>query len=383
MSSVNGEKSKRAMIIGAGPGGLTAAIALSQAGFEPVIYEQANEMREIGSGLTLWPNAMCALEQLGLAEAVQAVSLPFSGIAMRSWRGELLFDVVHQPEENFGVYGVAIHRAELLNVLLGALNRTAITFGTRCISYHQDDQQVSAIFDRGLEVSGDILIGADGIKSVIRAQLFKATPLQYAGYTVWRGVTQFKLGNLIGLTSLGRGAQFGLFPMTQDRVYWFACANALAGDLDWDVGRKQELLERFRDWHEPIAAVIAATDESAILRNDIYDLDPLEQWSDKRVVLLGDAAHPATPNLGQGVCQAIEDAVVLKNCLQAVPEIALALKAYESRRIPRTSEIVMQSRRMGQMGQWNNPILCWLRNQLIKRTPELVRFQQLSKIFSF
>lgn len=383
MSSVNGEKSKRAIIIGAGPGGLTAAITLSQAGFEPVIYEQASELREIGSGLTLWPNAMSALEQLGLAEAVQAVSLPFPGIAMRSWRGELLFDVVHQPVENFGVYGVAIHRAELLNVLLGAIDRTIITLGTRCVSYHQDDQQVSAIFDRGLEASGDILIGADGIKSVIRGQLFEAAPLRYAGYTVWRGVTQFQLENQVGLTSMGRGAQFGLFPMTQDRVYWFACANALAGDHDWDVGRKRELLERFRDWHEPITAVIAATDESAILRNDIYDLDPLRQWSDRRVTLLGDAAHPATPNLGQGVCQAIEDAVVLANCLQEIPEIPLALRAYESRRIPRTSEITMQSRRMGQMGQWNNPILCWFRNQLIKRTPEPVRFQQLSKIFSF
>jgi 2-polyprenyl-6-methoxyphenol hydroxylase-like FAD-dependent oxidoreductase len=182
---------------------------------------------------------------------------------------------------------------------------------------------------------------------------------------------------------MGRGAQFGFFPMTRNRVYWFASVNAPEGGDDWTVGRKRELIERFEDWHKPIEMLIESTDERSILRNDIYDLKPLRSWSVGRITLLGDAAHPSTPTLGQGACQAIEDAVVLAASLREAPEIASALRGYESRRIQRTSAITMQSRRIGQIGCWKNPALCWLRDKLISSVPAPIRLQQLSGMFRF
>jgi 2-polyprenyl-6-methoxyphenol hydroxylase-like FAD-dependent oxidoreductase len=382
---MSGRRRKRAIIVGGGPGGLTAAIALRRAGFDPIVFERASEIHRSGSGLTLWPNAIKALGRLGLAEAVQSASFQCDGIAMRSWRGGLLFDVEppEQAEVLPGVHGYALHRAELVAVLLNALGEDTVKRGARCMGYRQDGQSVFAFFEDGSRVHGDVLIGADGIRSVIRAQMVGETKLEYAGFTVWRGVTQFILGGRVGLTSMGRGAQFGLFPMTQNRVYWFASVNAPEGARDWAVGRKSELLERFRGWHEPIEAIIEATNESTILRNDIYDQKPLDTWSNGHATLLGDAAHPSTPNLGQGACQAIEDAIVLATCLGENQEIASALKAYESRRIQRTSAITLQSRRLGQMGRWKNPALCWLRDKLIKSMPEHVRLQQINAVFNF
>jgi 2-polyprenyl-6-methoxyphenol hydroxylase-like FAD-dependent oxidoreductase len=375
----------RVIIIGAGPGGLAAAIALRQAGLAPVVFERASQMREVGSGLTLWPNAMNALERLGLKKAVESISLPTTGIAMRSWRGGLLFDVPSSItfENRFGVSGAALHRTELVAALVEALGEGGIKLGARCVGFAQDEAGVVAHFEDGSEISGDLLIGADGIESGIRAQLFGKPKLRFAGYTVWRGVTRFDLEVDVGVTSMGRGAQFGYFPMTGGRVYWFASAAAREGGKDWPVGRKREIIERFGDWHKPIRSIVEATGEAAILRTDIFDLKPLKRWSIGRVSLLGDAAHPSAPTLGQGACQAIEDGVVLASCLGGASDVPFALKAYESRRIPRTSAITIQSRRMGRMGCWKNPVGCWLRDRLIKAMPERTRLQQLSGIFRF
>jgi 2-polyprenyl-6-methoxyphenol hydroxylase-like FAD-dependent oxidoreductase len=171
--------------------------------------------------------------------------------------------------------------------------------------------------------------------------------------------------------------------MTSNRVYWFASANAPEGKRDWKVSRKAELLQRFRTWHEPISEAIEATEEECIIRTDIYDHDPLKRWSYGRVTLLGDAAHPATPTLGQGACQAIEDAVTLATCLGETENIPLALRRYESQRARRTGRITLQSRRFGEMGRWKNPLICWVRDRLIEGIPESVRLRQLNETFRF
>jgi FAD-dependent urate hydroxylase len=375
---------RRAIIIGGGPGGLTVAIALRRAGFEPAIYERASQIREIGSGLTLWPNALRALAVLGLAESVLSVSMPTGALVMSSRYGEKLFDLAAvEQERRFGMCGVTTCRADLLETLLNKLGDNVIHIGTRCTGFRQDNMGVTALFENGSQVRGDVLIGADGIKSIIRRQVCGEKKLRYAGYTVWRGVTEFKLAESVGLTSMGRGAQFGFFPLTRHRVYWFASVNAQEGRASWSNGHKREILARFGGWHEPIEALIEATEDDCILCTDIYDRGPLKHWSNERVTLLGDAAHPATPGLGQGGCQAIEDAVVLAECLSKSQEIAPALKAYEARRLRRTKAVVLQSRFIGQMGQWENPAVCYLRDRLIKNLPEQIRLWQLRWLFSF
>lgn len=375
---------KRAIVIGAGPAGLATAIALRRAQIEPAVFERAGELHEVGSGLTLWPNAMKALDEIGVAEAVRAVCLPLDGIAMRSWRGT---DLDVTPGEamarRYGGTGAALHRSELIGALKRQLGEATITLGATCVGYRAEHGGVTALFADGREERGDLLIGADGLRSAVARQLLGDQPLRYAGFAVWRAVTTFDLGQRIGTTSLGPGAQFGLFPMTGGRVYWFASRNAPEGSRIGDHPHRQELLARFGAWHTPIAAVIEATDPSAIIATDIYDREPKWNWSRGSVTLVGDAAHPSTPNLGQGACQAIEDAAVLARCLRDQPDIVLALHTYETRRAPRANALTLQARRMAQLGTWESRLACWIRDRIIQLMPAVVQRRQLDWLFHF
>jgi 2-polyprenyl-6-methoxyphenol hydroxylase-like FAD-dependent oxidoreductase len=375
----------RAIIIGGGIGGLTAAIALRRAGIEVAVYERAAEIKEVGAALILWPNALKAFALLGLAAAVRSVSQPSGGAVLLTRRGERLLEGIPRRllESQFGEPAVAVHRAELLALLYQAVGAGVVHLGARCVACRQDRTGVTALLADGRAVAGDLLIGADGIRSIIRDQLRGDTPLRYAGYTAWRGVVSFQLEQDHWFEAWGPGARFGAGALPHGRVYWYATANAPEGGADTAGGRQRELLERFRGWHPPIAALLDATDASAILRNDIYDHDPLPHWSYGRAALLGDAAHPLTPNLGQGACLAIEDAVVLANCLSGSPDIPAALEAYESRRVPRARAMALASRRLGQLAQWESPTACWLRDRLLKRTPAGVRWFQLQSICTF
>ena len=180
--------------------------------------------------------------------------------------------------------------------------------------------------------------------------------------------------------SWGRGARFGLVAIDGDRVYWFATANVAAGGRETS---KRDLLARFGDWHEPIGAVVEATPDASILRTDIADREPVEDWGEGRVTLLGDAAHPMTPNLGQGGCQAIEDAVVLDLCLTAHPIVMAALRDYEDRRRARTARVVTEARRFGDIGQLENGALRALRNAAVRWTPLSATQRSLRWLYDF
>jgi len=165
-------------------------------------------------------------------------------------------------------------------------------------------------------------------------------------------------------------------PVGGGRTYWWATANEPAGEIDPPVGRKADLEQRFAGWWEPVQALLAATPESEILRNDILDREPVDRWGVGRVTLLGDAAHPMTPNLGQGACQAIEDAVALAAALAGSSDIVAALRAYERARQPRTARITRLARRMGQVFQWEHPIACRLRDTALRLTPSTLTRRQ-------
>jgi len=359
-----------ALIIGGGIGGLTAGIALRQAGWTATVYERAPELREVGAGITLWSNAAKVLRKLGVAAAVERLAHPIGQSEIRTWRGKLLAQSdMRSISARVGAPSVCIHRAELQSALVAAFGREGLQLGWECAHFVQDSVGVTATSSDGRDARGDILIGADGIKSVIRNQILGDEPLRYAGYTAWRGVGNIDRPDVpqgVTMVAIGRGSQAGMVPIGPGRIYWFATANVPEGQSDPPGGHRAALLKRFADWYSAIPACVEATPESAIVRNDIYDRPPVKRWGEGRVTLLGDSAHPTTPNLGQGACQAIESAAVLAKRLTGTVDIASALRDYESSRFERTAIITKQSRAIGKAFAYQSWLKCAMRNLLVR-----------------
>ena len=433
----------RAIIIGGGIGGLTAGIALQRVGFEVVVLERAKELQEVGSGLPLWTNALRALQKLGLGDELEKIGVSVTAGSISTWRGDVLVDLsTEELLKRLGTISTVVHRAELHATLLKAFGAEKVRLGATCVGFTQDSACVCARLEDGEEVCGDVLIGADGIHSVVRAQLFGVQKPRYAGYTCWRGVADI---DGTGLETWawgqgghrgreGKGYQFGITPMTNERAYWFAQLYTPEGMSDKACGRKNEVLELFHDWHDPIPRVIQATKEEHILRNDVYEHKHLRHWSRGRVALLGDAAHAMTPNLGQGACQAIEDAIVLAGCFEggwrggwregeqrggyrkaeqragassigenvrlatraggsraggsragASPARTFqdALRLYERRRSRRANRIAELARRVGQVVQLENGLMSGLRDAVVKRLPVNVLLRSLMWILAY
>ena len=362
----------KALIIGGGIGGLMAAIALRKAGLDVAVFERAPELREVGAGITLWANAARVLRQLGVGPSVEAVSTPLTQAEIRNWRGKLLAaDDLGRLGEKLGAPSVGVHRADLQRELAKAAGPEVVRLGRECVGFAADSEGVTARFADGSEERGDLLIGADGLHSRIRSQLLGDEKPRYAGYTAWRGVGLIDHPAVplrLTLLAVGRGSQFGILPIGQGRTYWFATMNTPAGGSQPPEEQKRFLLERYRDWYAPVPAVIEATDAAAIIRNDVYDRPPVRRWGEGRVTLLGDAAHPTTPNMGQGACQAIEDALVLGRCLAGAADVPAALRSYESQRYERTAFVTNQSWKFGKLLGWENRFACALRDWLIRQT---------------
>ena len=375
-------RGRKALVIGGGIGGLATAIALIQIGFEVEVFERFAELHDVGAGLSLWANAIRALDYLGLGNAVRALALPETAGGIHTPAGKLLMRTSNaQLQAKFGDLSVMVHRAELHDMLRMALGRE-IRLGMECVAVEEQSQGVRVRFRNGQEAQGDLLIGADGLHSQVRTHLHGPQPPRYAGYTAWRGVVPFAANQLHPGETWGQGARFGQIPMPGNRVYWFATHNAPPGQRSPD-GEKAALLRIFGQWHAPIRALVEATPETAILRNDIYDRPPLKSWGRGCLTLLGDAAHPMTPNLGQGACQALEDAVVLAKQLRGTADIVTALRTYEAVRIPRTSMLVQQSQRIGWVGQWENAAAVAIRNFLVKHLLAQRQYQQLAPLVGY
>ena len=370
-----------ALIAGGGIGGLVTAIALQRAGMNVSVFERVKQQQEVGAGLTLWANAMYALQQIGLPDLLPSIGQPLSRSCILSWQGKILSEAPMKAlAERYGTPLVAVHRADLLAALLKAVGNNAVQSGVACTGFRQDEKAVHLQLASGEEVTGDLLVGADGIHSSMRAHLFGAAKPRYAGYTAWRGVASITpegWNEQVTTETWGKGKRFGLVPLSQGRIYWYATLNAPEGTPDPQTGRKERLLQLFSTCHATVPAVIEATDDDAILHNDIYDLAPLTHWSRGRVTLLGDAAHAMTPNLGQGAGQAIEDALALATCLTREFSVSSALQAYERQRLRRANAIARRSQRLGQVLQWERPLATRVRDTLFRMTPSQVQVQQL------
>lgn len=379
------ETNQTILITGGGIGGLTLAVALRRAGLPVRVFERAATLRPVGAGITMQTNALLAFRRIGLDTAVAAAGHAMQRGAILDWRGRTLGAMhVREMAEELGAPMIAIHRGRLQEVLLEALGPEPLTPGSKVVGFREESDGVVARLSDGSEVPGGLLVGADGLRSTVRAQLLGDGEPRYAGYTSWRGVCEVPTAADPSSTteSWGRGLRFGIVPIGQERTYWFATANAPAGGIDAPDAHG-ELLPRFSHWHAPVRELIEKTPASSIFRTDIHDRPLLQRWARGRVVLLGDAAHPMTPNLGQGGGQAVEDAVVLARCLAEEAQVPQALARYQALRIPRANSFVSQSRRMGVVGQWENPLACWVRDRLFQAVPERSVRANLRRLLTF
>ena len=362
--------SEDVLIVGGGIGGLTAAIALRRIGLPVRVFEQAPALREVGAGVSLWPNAMRALAELGLRDRILGDHVPMDRIVVRRRDGTVLVrlrEAGRWPEP-----AICVHRATLQQVLADAVPGDRLHLGRRLARFEADGGAVTAVFTDGSTARGRFLVGADGIRSVVRARLHGDEPAHYRGYEIWRGVSDVTLpASLLGRSTewWAPGRRFGILPGEPGRVYWYAThtTNGREPEPDDDLARDR-LRSLFAGWPQPAPELIAATGD-ALVRTDAEDRPVPRRWGRGPVTLLGDAAHPMTPNMGQGACAAIEDAVVLARCL-AEGVAAGSLRSYEALRSRRTRWIVRQSRRIGRLGQMTSPPLVAARDALMRVVPD-------------
>jgi 2-polyprenyl-6-methoxyphenol hydroxylase-like FAD-dependent oxidoreductase len=371
-------------IIGGGVGGVAAAVALRQIGIDVVVYERAAHLRESGSGMMLWPNATRVLRGLGLLERVRERSGSSTRFLVRASGGTVLMDIALGQSD---VPAICIRRSELLDVMLAKLPPECIELGHKLHHLDQSQGKVRISFEGGAMREHDAVIGADGIRSCVRSELFGRSDPTYRGYVVWRGVAQYDDGNVLRGTNSetwGIGRRFGIIDSGPGKFTWYATGNVPLGHVDAPCGRKRELQEAFRGWHEPIGDLIAATNGDEITKHGAYDVGPLRQWGKGLVTLLGDAAHLCTPNLGQGGGMALEDAAVLAKCFfdQEKPPEA-ALRCYEALRRHRTRHIQQRSRLMGKIGQWENRMVVAGRRMVTSLLPARPFERNLRRVYSY
>ncbi|MBL7978762.1 MAG: FAD-dependent monooxygenase [Bacteroidetes Order II. Incertae sedis bacterium] len=360
-------------IIGAGIGGLTAAIALQQNGHEVFVFEQANEIKAVGAGLVLAANAIKALSLLNQDLPVESIGQWIGDAYVLDQYGKVILGTDFDGAESIAEgRNFTVHRADLHRLLRGQLKSGSLFLNENCVEVQVNDHEITTLFASGLTHACDLLVAADGIHSFIRKQFWPDSVYRYAGYTCWRGVIdQNRLPKPITRfsESWGKGKRFGLVPLSNNRLYWFACLNAKQNDPEMAALTPEKLSVLFRNFHAPIPEVLRATHTTETHWADIGDLKPLQNFAHKRLILLGDAAHATTPNLGQGAGMAIEDALVLSKVLNDHSSLELALQAYVRKRQPRVRKVVQMSRQIGAVAQktpgWLQP---W-RNALLRLTP--------------
>lgn len=369
-------------IVGGGIGGVAAAVALHREGIDVTVYERACELREVGAGMMLWPNATRVLKDLGLLETIVACSGPNRHFLVRASGGAILMDIALG---HFDVPALCTRRSDLLASLLSALPPERVRLGCEFERFEQRKDAAGMHFSGGASAEHDFLIGADGLRSRVRSQLMGVHEPVYRGYTVWRGLARLAGAVPSGSNSetWGRGRRFGILNTGHDRYTWYATANTEQDHPDSPEGRRGELLRRFAGWHEPVERLIEATEESGILKNGAYDLAPLRRWGHGRVMLLGDAAHPCTPNLGLGGCMALEDALVLAKSFRKEASPELALRRYESLRRKRTSHVQQRSLLMGHIGQWENRVVAGGRQMVTSILPAGIFERNLRRVYSY
>ncbi|MFG3155519.1 FAD-dependent monooxygenase [Streptomyces sp. NPDC048219] len=376
-------RARRILIAGGGIGGLAAALALQRKGFEPVVLERADSLRDGGAGLHIWTNGVLALAHLGLADKVLEVAPVQQTAHFTTWRGDVLGAwPVGDFVERYGAPTIAVERSVLHGVLRDALEGSPLRTGAEVVSFDQDSDGVTVRFADGGSERGDLLIGADGIHGAVRDHLFGPARNIFSGYIAWRGRAPMEHADIPPGTFnavFGPGTRFTYYDVAPGLVHWMSVANGAPGGRD-GAGVREMLLGRHRGWAGPVADILRATPEEWILRGDVEGRKPERAWGKGRVTLLGDAAHPITFNIGQGACQALEDALVLAEHLErGGSDPVAALRRYEDERRRRTAGLQRVAWWIGKMGAVENPLLIRAREAFMRKNWNTKAFQAAEK----
>ncbi len=350
----------KVVVIGAGIGGLTSAIALSQAGFEVEVYERAVELRPVGAGISLWSNGVKVLNRFGLGQQIAAIGGQMDFMQYRDRSGELLNHVSLQPLiEEVGQRPYPVARGDLQQMLVDAFPGE-IKLDHRCVGVEDHGDRVTVFFENGKTATGDFVIAADGVRSILRAHVLSDdVQPRYAGYVNWNGLIEANddlAPPNTWVIYVGNHQRASMMPVADDRFYFFLDVPLPKGTTSPPEKIQSELREHFADWAEPVQRLIDRLNPEKTNRLDIHDFGPVDRMVRGRVALLGDSAHATCPDLGQGGCQAMEDVYVLTHFLTTTNiGVEDALRRYEKARKDRTQSIVQKARSRAEMIHGKDP----------------------------
>lgn len=368
---------KQIAIIGGGIAGLTFARCLDSEKFDCHIFEKKEEYGDIGAAISVFPNALCVMDHLQLLPKILETGGIIDEIFIKTSKGKIL----SKSKPNYEYPALCMHRAELHKILLDDISASLYN-GYSFKNLHQlEDGTVEVSFENSETKIMDAVIGADGINSLVRKQILNDGDPIFRGYNVWRGVVKSDFETGKGSETFGLGKRVGIVPIKDGYYGWWATCNEGFLQSDAPEDAKKKLLGLFGDWHSPIAELIKNTD--IIIKNSLCDRVPKKGWTKGNVTLLGDAAHPTTPNLGQGGCMAIEGAFLLATALNKYGITSNAFQRYEDLHFPRAKMIVNESLKIGKIGQVSNPILAAMRNTAFKAMPSKLAIKMVDKFFGY
>jgi len=357
-------------IIGAGIGGMTAAVTLAQKGFKVNVFEQAPELSEVGAGLTVTPNATKGLIYLGLGQAMEKIGMAHDLQGVRHYQTKEMIVPLKRGKhmlEKYGAYQFQVHRADIHDILIESLEKHSpgcVFVDHQLVGLDEKSDKVKLIFNNHAEYECDFVIGADGTRSIVRQSILGTDEPEFSGYVAWRGVvptdgleeSDFDECGSSAFISPGRVFARYLIRDAKEYNYVAFLATEEWAEEGWSIPSKVEtVLEIFFDYNQQVKNIILATPPEGCYKWGIFTRKPINKWSSERVTLLGDAAHPLEPFMGQGASMAIEDGVVLGRIIEDASDVSEIIKRYETARIERSHFVTEHSKKAGQRFTGNNP----------------------------
>ena len=371
--------SAHTIVIGAGIAGLATAVALHRIGHDVTVVEQRTDLTS-GAGISIWPNALAALDQIGLGDQVREAGGRVTAGAIR-WRDGTWLRrpsaqrIVHALGEPL----VVVHRSVLTGILLDALPPGTVQTGLSATGLSIGATAARVTLSDGRTREADAVVGADGVNSTVARSLNGPLPSRYVGYTAWRGVAAYRLDPALAGETMSAGAEVGHVPLGPDHTYWFATERSPEGSRSAG-GEHAYLTDKLAGWADPVPALVASTEPGDVLRNDLYDRAQPEHWSRGPVVIVGDAAHPMRPHLGQGGCQGIEDAAILARFVTLAPGLPAAFDRFGAFRRKRVRSLVRESAAIGRIVNLRPAFLSGVASRASALIPEWAVASHLASI---